>query len=79
MKATRPCLTCGRPTRATRCPACHKARRRQLYGGNWTRYAQARIAASPRCSICGSSEDLTLDHSTNTVMCRPHNSSRRWN
>lgn len=65
--------------RDPRCPTHQKAYRRRLYGGSWERYSKARRAAGEPCSVCGTYDDLTVDHSTGTVMCRTHNSSRRWN
>lgn len=85
---TRPCLDCGiNVTDASRCAACERdrqarrnrsVRRRALYGGNWERYSLARRADQPWCSVCGSTEQLSVDHDTNLVMCQSCNSERSW-
>src|ERR1044071_6360750 len=62
-----PGLDCQARTEAPRCPRCQalwKARRRALYGGNWNRYSRTMRATTPWCSVCGTQEDLTMDHET---------------
>lgn len=89
----KPCIAPNCPNlisgRGPRCPA-HEAlhqrvrnQRRTQYAGAW--YATSRrarrqaIADGTGCSVCGTLDDLTLDHETGTVQCRPHNSSHRRN
>lgn len=84
----RPCLDCPAfVTDASRCPSCERKRqrarnasprRRRLYGGSWARYSRARRQAQPFCSLCGSTERLSVDHDTNLVLCQTHNSERSW-
>lgn len=57
----RRCLSCNRLTTGTRCPPC-TAERRKVYGPEWQRLSRDARAAQPWCSICGSTEDLTVDH-----------------
>jgi hypothetical protein len=74
----RPCLDCGALSRATRCPACTKQRasqrnaapQRDIYRGDWPAYSRQRRAEQPWCSLCGSPTDLTVDHTTDMVVCR---------
>lgn len=83
----RPCLDCGKPTPMRpgiyRCPT-HEATRQQTrnlvrtqYRGPWRTLSRAARAAQPWCTRCGTTTDLTLDHETGTVECRPCNSSHR--
>ena len=91
----KPCLTCRRPTRhGSRCPACaklHEASRgttaQRGYGGRWQRIAREAIQQSPVCAVCGTTQDLTVDHLVPVsrggtaddgvrVLCRRHNSQR---
>lgn len=65
----RPCLTCGRPSRSARCPACtrtHDQQRRPSprdrgYDAEYRRNRRLLLADHPRCHWCG---DLasTADH-----------------
>lgn len=82
----KPCLDCGRITDGTRCPdhyrAWHRARnrdpkRRALYGGTHAARSRAARKAQGRCSICGSTQNLQLDHEHNQVECRNCNLSHR--
>lgn len=73
---------CHTRTDQARCPTCqagYTRRRRQLYGGAWSRISRAARTTTPWCSVCGTQDDLTLDHETGTVQCRRHNSSHRGN
>lgn len=85
MKALRICLDCPTRTRRPRCPRCEAEwnRRRNAartqYQGPWRSYSRAMRKSSPICAVCGRLDDLTVDHATNLVMCRPCNSSRREN
>jgi hypothetical protein len=63
--------------RCDRCQAEWTRRRRGLYNPQWARLSRAARAAHPFCSVCGTQEDLTLDHETGTVQCRAHNSAHR--
>lgn len=87
---TRTCLDCGtlhnRPD--PRCRPCylthqqrrnHNPRRQALYSGPWATLSRRARATSPMCFRCGARRDLTLDHETGTVECRPCNSSHRRN
>jgi rubredoxin len=57
----KPCLDCGRPVPATRCPGCqqqHELRRyanggRKHYGGDYRRRAAQVRATAWRCWLCG--------------------------
>lgn len=83
---------CPLVTEGTRCVeherAYQRAREarpsRRVYDGSWDRQSRAARAAEPWChrvkadgSICGATTDLTTDHETGTVECRPCNSSHR--
>jgi hypothetical protein len=76
-----PGLDCQARTEAPRCPRCQALwtqRRRRLYSNNgWAQKSRAARAATPWCSVCGTSQDLTLDHETGTVQCRRCNSAHR--
>lgn len=72
----RPCLDCGVLSDGTRCPTHTRQRnaspeRKALYGGHWQRYSRAKRKAHPWCSSCGSTSDLTVDHPSDAVLCRP--------
>lgn len=69
----RPCLQCGEPSAATRCPDCATAEdvrtdnRRGTptargYDSRWARLSARARRLQPWCSTCGSGEDLTADH-----------------
>lgn len=67
----RPCLDCGylvdRPdSRCVRCLGRHQAtkvaRKRRIYNPAWRLLSEDARASGGRCSWCGSTEDLTLDH-----------------
>jgi hypothetical protein len=74
----RPCLDCGALSPATRCPAHQRQRQQQrnaspardIYRGDWPAYSRQRREAQPWCSLCGSLSDLTVDHTTDMVVCR---------
>lgn len=70
----RPCLQCGTPTIASRCPACAAAVATQRdqrrgttaargYGSRWQRLSLKARDLQPFCSDCGTDRDLTTDHS----------------
>jgi len=93
------CLSCGELTEATRCPDCQTSNRARIeqtrgtpaargYTEAWRRKSLRLIAANPYCVICGSDDDLTVDHKVPKiqggtdrddnleVLCRHHNSSK---
>jgi hypothetical protein len=83
----RHCLDCGRLTDSTRCHTCHRRKRNNRYGGNWTTRSRTTIAAhlathGPTCPGWQrpphpiNAADLTLDHETG-VLCRACNSAKR--
>ena len=61
----KPCLTCGKPTRAgSRCPPCQVKWQRDYdrrrgtsaqrgYGAAWRKKARETVQASPMCAVCG--------------------------
>lgn len=85
----RPCLVAGCPSPAHRQgPRCqlhqriHDAERnhrRTQYTGPWKTTSRRARAEQPWCTRCGTPDDLTLDHETGTVECRPCNSAHRAN
>lgn len=99
MPVAQPCLSCRKPTtNGARCPPCSTqyetarvarrgSRAQRGYGPAWRKASKAAIKASPMCAVCGTTEDLTLDHAVpisrggtvehaGAVLCRRHNSSR---
>lgn len=87
MTPLRSCLRCGARTRdpGPRCRTCEldyqrrRNRARIQYQGSWKATSKRARRAQPWCSICGTTEDLTLDHEHGQVECRAHNSSHRRN
>lgn len=91
MRPLRPCLTCSRLTRAAqgRCAPCEAERQhrrnqiRTQYQGAWrstSKKARTQaIAEGTGCALCGTLEDLCLDHEHGQVECRSCNSSHRRN
>lgn len=81
----RPCLDCPAYTaKGPRCPTCEakrqrarNERRKPLYGGSWYATSRRMRKAQPWCSICGSTEALTVDHEHGRVECRECNSRHR--
>lgn len=62
-----PCLICGVPSEATRCPE-HPPKRRLTsrlagYDSRWDRLSRRARKAQPFCTECSATEDLQLDHS----------------
>jgi 5-methylcytosine-specific restriction endonuclease McrA len=88
--ARKPCLDCPRLTASgSRCPSCESKRqssrnaRRVHYHGPWQTIRKAVLATARSCSVCGTTEDLTVDHVIPRrldggvgVLCRHHNSSK---
>lgn len=60
MTLLRACLDCGAPSLWSRC-AHHRKARTRVRTANRQRARQI-IAASPRCVVCGATNDLTSDH-----------------
>jgi 5-methylcytosine-specific restriction enzyme A len=79
----RPCLTCGRPTPRSRCPACERAHQRDRdharaddpirafrRSAAWRRTSEAFRAAHPdACGLCGATSDLTTGHVIPLARC----------
>ncbi|WP_347955445.1 hypothetical protein [Gordonia aichiensis] len=72
----KPCLTCGEPTNAGRCPDCHLNDRRTRdnqrtrdntttrgYDTTWRKLSERARRLQPWCTDCGAVDDLTADHS----------------
>lgn len=84
--AMKPCLDCGEPANGSRCEVHRRKFNQQRrptttdrgYGSTWQAYAKGRIRQEPWCAVCGATDDLTLDHANDVVMCRRCNSGRRW-
>ena len=92
-----PCVVCGELAEGTRCED-HKARvpapssRERGYTSSWDRLSRRARRIQPFCSDCGTTEDLTVDHTPEAwdrherglsirledvdVVCRAHNSAR---
>lgn len=73
----KPCIDCGQPAPGSRCTECKVERARagyvraadrrgttaeRGYGSRWRRLSERARARQPWCSVCGTSEDLTVDH-----------------
>ena len=67
----RPCLTCGEPTEASRCPEHdhqtndrrHKgSARAHGYTTSWDKLSKRARRLQPFCADCGATEDLEADH-----------------
>ena len=95
----RVCIECGEVGTGTRCEQCQAVRAwraNQMRGGatarGYTRAWEKRAAkvkrAQPYCSVCGATEDLTVDHivpkarggsdepDNLRTLCRRHNSAK---
>lgn len=64
----RPCLTCEAPSSESYCVACRALAIRKpsnpAYNDpKWKRLSKRARRLSPFCALCGSPDDLTLDHS----------------
>ena len=70
MKGRRPCLTCGRPCSASRCPTCARAHEKgrrpsfaaRGYTAEYRRNRKIILADHPVCAICGKVPATTTDH-----------------
>ena len=64
----RPCIDCGEPAEAARCPEHQRAAvpakspRRLGYDAAWDRLSRRARKLQPFCLWCGTTEDLTTDH-----------------
>ena len=91
MTLPKPCLDCGVPTDATRCPPCtttanirRGSAAERGYDHRWRRLSKRAIRRQPWCTDCGTRDDLTGDHlrwparslADVEVVCRPCNSRR---
>lgn len=87
MTPTRSCLDCGAlVVNASRCPPCHRAKRKKMYDNReWRKLRAEVVKASPVCATpgCGATTDLTADHvKAGTLaggvrtLCRRCNSSK---
>ena len=91
MTLPKPCLDCGTPTDATRCPTHTSTANRRRgsaaergYDHRWRRLSKRAIRRQPWCSDCGAVDDLTADHlrwparnlDDVDVVCRSCNSKR---
>jgi len=100
----RPCLDCGEVIASgSRCDDCRRAHRRATdppkantkargYGSRWQRLSKRARRMQPWCTDCGTTEDLTTDHTPEAwarfyagrpirlqdidVVCRPCNARR---
>lgn len=66
----RPCISCGAPSPATRCPRCSTAHERAKlsaarrgYDRTWRELSRRARRLQPFCADCGATEALTTDHS----------------
>lgn len=62
----KPCLTCGTPSPGTRCSSCQPAdagtTAQRGYDNQWRRLSERARRLSPFCEDCGTTLDLTTDH-----------------
>lgn len=94
----RPCLRCGAPSEGARCPEHTQPRRHALsatrrgYDTAWAKLSKRARRLQPFCTDCGTTTDLTADHTEEawarrerglpirltdvTVVCRSCNSRR---
>lgn len=99
MRLPKPCLGgCGGLTDGdSYCDECKALHDVEAYGPDWRRLSKAERTKEPWChcegcslhdGLCGSTEDLTLDHTVpfarggtpamgTSVMCRPCNTAKR--
>lgn len=68
--ANRPCLTCGKPSKRTRCPTCQRQHDRTRrppsqargYDQQYRTNRAIILANNPRCAICHTAPATTADH-----------------
>lgn len=64
----KPCLTCGEPSEATRCPDCRpkdtrpRDRVTRTNNARWKNLSRRLRRLQPFCNHCGTADDLTVDH-----------------
>ncbi len=59
----RPCLGCGSPTTRPRCESCDPTTNGTRYDYRWQKLSARARRRQRFCLDCGSTEDLTTDHS----------------
>lgn len=87
MRPLRICIDCSTRHRhdGPRCRPCYLAHQRARnaarpqYAGTWRATSRRARQTIGQCARCGTGDDLTLDHETGQVECRPCNSSHRRN
>lgn len=62
MTTLRPCLECGELSPWSRCAEHARSREARGYDDRWQRLSRKVRQLQPFCSDCGSTEDLTADH-----------------
>lgn len=91
------CPECGEVSEETYCPAHRKPPRKRPwrtvgYNARWDRLSKRARRMQPFCTVCGTTKDLTADHSPEAwereraglpirledidVLCRSHNASK---
>jgi len=93
------CIDCGDLTTGTRCQPCQATRDQRVnqrraemgtLGAPWSWRATSRAVRrrQPACTVCGTTQDLTVDHieprtaggsddlANLTTLCRRHNSAK---
>lgn len=93
------CINCGDLADGTRCETCHAERQQRVsqqrggatargYTRTWGKQAARVKRQQPACAVCGTTEDLTVDHITPKTLggtdkpdnlrtlCRRHNSAK---
>lgn len=68
MTLLKPCIVCGEPSAASRCPEHSHSKTRASasergYDHSWTLLSRRARRLQPWCSDCGGTEDLQCDHS----------------
>jgi hypothetical protein len=63
---------CGRVVASRQRCAC----RSTIYSPQWEAHSRQRRTEQMWCEDCGATDDLTVDHPTDDVLCRACNSSR---
>lgn len=85
MRPLRICIDCSTRHRlaGARCQTCERNHQRARnaartqYAGAWRTTSRRARQAIGQCAICGTTQDLTLDHEHGQVECRSCNSSHR--
>lgn len=76
---SKPCLVCGEPSDQSRCPdhrldAHHQTADERGYNSRWRRLSEKARKLQRFCSDCGTTTDLTADHSPEAW--RRHNAGK---